>query len=210
MAIVNGYLSIEEAVSYVGRNESRDTYELEDVVTACSRMIDRYCGRHFYQQTATAREFDTDDGFKVKFGPFNDLVSVTTFAYDNDDSGTYESTLSATQYQLHAPGQNQAPATWPYTYATVLGTGPVLPVAPAASGRSDLIRITGTWGWPAVPIEVKQATRILVAEMAKLQDAPLGVAGFGEFGVVRLSSMMPARARQLLQPFRHPGNVGLA
>ena len=210
MAIVNGYLSIEEAVSYVGRNESRDTYELEDVVTACSRMIDRYCGRHFYQQTADTREFDVDsDGYTVTFGPFNDLVSVTSVAYDNDDSGTYESTLSATQYQLLSPVEGQAPGTWPYTQLRNV-TSTLLPSPPTASGRERLIRITGTWGWPAVPIEVKQATRILVAEMAKLQDAPLGVAGFGEFGVVRLSSMMPARARQLLQPFRHPGNVGLA
>ena len=58
--------------------------------------------------------------------------------------------------------------------------------------------------------EVKQATRILVAEMAKLQDAPLMVAGFGEYGVVRVSASMPARARQLLQPFRQPDDVGLA
>lgn len=210
MAIVNGYLTIEEAVSYVGRNETRDTYELEDVVTATSRMIDRFCGRHFYQATAEAREFDTHDGFVIELGPFNDLVSVTTFAYDNADSGTYASTLSASQYQLHAPTQGQAPGQWPYTSVQVLGLGSVLPVAPAASGRTDLIRITGTWGWPSVPVEVKQACRLMVAEMAKLQDAPLGVAGFGEFGVARVSRFMPPRAVQLLQPFRHPANVGLA
>jgi len=143
-------------------------------------------------------------------GPFNDLVSVSAFAYDNNDDGTFESTLTASQYQLIDPVQGQAPATWPYTQVTVLALGAVLPIAPAASGRTGLIRITGTWGWPAVPIEVKQATRILVAEMAKLQDAPIGVAGFGEFGVVRLGRQLPARAMQLLQPFRHPQNVGLA
>jgi len=210
VAIVNGYLTIEEAISYIGRSEARDTLEVEDYVTACSRMVDRWCGRHFYQQTATARYFDTTDGFTVDLGPFNDLVSVSAFAYDNNDDGTFESTLTASQYQLIDPVQGQAPATWPYTQVTVLALGAVLPIAPAASGRTGLIRITGTWGWPAVPIEVKQATRILVAEMAKLQDAPIGVAGFGEFGVVRLGRQLPARAMQLLQPFRHPQNVGLA
>ena len=146
----------------------------------------------------------------MPFGPFNDLVSVTSVAYDNNDDGTYESTLSATQYQLLSPVEGQAPGTWPYTQLRNV-TSTLLPSPPTASGRERLIRITGTWGWLAVPIEVKQATRILVAEMAKLQDAPLGfAAGFGEFGVARVSRFMPPRAVQLLQPFRHPGNVGLA
>ena len=48
MAIVNGYLTIDEAVSYIGVNETRDTTELEDVVTSVSRLIDRYCGRQFF------------------------------------------------------------------------------------------------------------------------------------------------------------------
>jgi hypothetical protein len=211
MAIVNGYLTIDEAISYIGRNETRDTYELEDVVTATSRMIDRFCGRHFYQATAEAREFDTRDGYNIELGPFNDLVSATAFAFDNGDTGSYSSTLTASEYQLTAPTQGQAPGTWPYTHVRVLTTSTTLPIAPAASGRTDLIRITGTWGWPSVPIEVKQAARILAAEMAKLQDAPLGfAAGFGDFGVARISRFMPPRAVQLLQPYRHPTNVGLA
>ena len=206
----NAYLTLEELRSYVGVSAASDTADLDDVLTAASRMVDRYCGRHFYQATAQAREFDVDsDGYTVTLGPFNDLVSLTTFAYDNNDDGTYESTISASGYQLLAPPQGQAPATWPYTQVRVLSTV-VLPYAPTALGRIDLIRLTGTWGWPAVPPEVKQATRILAAELYKLSDAVFGVAGFGEFGVVRLGRQLPARAQQLLQPFRHPLNVGLA
>jgi hypothetical protein len=208
MAIVNGYLTIDEAVQYVGRNETRDTTELEDVVTSVSRLIDRYCGRQFFQSTATARTFDSLDGLHVEFGPFNDLVSATTGAYDSNDDGTYESTVSASGYQL-LPTTNTAPIDEPYT-ALKLINGSTFPYSPAASGRVGLIRITGTYGWSAVPVEVKQAARIMVAEVAKLADAPLGVAGFGEFGVMRVSRSMPARALQLLQPYRHPLNVGMA
>jgi len=206
----DAYLTIDEARSYIGLGAAVDTADLDDALTAVSRMVDRYCGRHFYQQTATAREFDTEDGFTIKLGPFNDLVSVSAFAYDNADSGSYASTLTASQYQLIAPQQGQAPGTWPYVEVRALQNGPTLPVAPAASGRLELIRITGTWGWPAVPPEVKQATRILLAEIYKLADAPMGVAGFGEFGVVRVARQLPARAQQLLAPYRHPYNVGLA
>lgn len=208
MAIVNGYLTIDEAVQYVGRNETRDTTELEDVVTSVSRLIDRYCGRQFFQSTATAREFDSLNGTDVEFGPFNDVVSVTTLAYDSNDDGTFETTVSASGYQL-LPTKNAAPIDEPFTSLRLLN-GSTFPYAPAASGRTGLIRITGTYGWSAVPVEVKQAARIMVAEVAKLADAPLGVAGFGEFGVVRLSRSMPARAMHLLQPYRHPLNVGMA
>jgi hypothetical protein len=208
MAIVNGYLTIDEAVSYIGVNETRDTTELEDVVTSVSRLIDRYCGRQFFQSTATARTFDSLDGLHVEFGPFNDLVSATTVAYDSNDDGTYESTVSASGYQL-LPTTNTAPIDEPYT-ALKLINGSTFPYSPAASGRVGLIRITGNWGWGEVPAEVKQAARLMVAEVAKLQDAPLGIAGMGEYGVTRVSRYMPARAVQLLAPFRHPLNVGLA
>ena len=209
MAVVNGYLTTSEAQSYIGMSAGVDTSELDDVITSVSRMVDRFCGRHFYQATATQKFFDSDDSESIDFGPYGDLVSATAVAYDDDD-GTYESTIAATDYQLTPQGATtRGPISEPFTGLRVL-SGVSLPLAPASSGRTGLVRITGTWGWPAVPVEVKQATRILVAEVYKLSDAPLGVAGFGEFGVVRVQRQMPARAIQLLQPFRHPANVGMA
>jgi hypothetical protein len=210
MAVVNGYLTTSEAQSYIGMSAGTDTAELDDVVTSVSRMIDRFCGRHFYQATATQKFFDSEDSESIDFGPYGDLVTATAVAYDDNDDGTYESTLSATDYQLTPQGATtRGPVSEPFTGLRVL-SGISLPLAPAASGRTGLVRITGTWGWPAVPTEVKQAARILVAEVFKLSDAPLGVAGFGEFGVVRVQRQMPARAIQLLQPYRHPSNVGFA
>lgn len=213
MAIVNGYLTIDEAVQYVGRNETRDTTELEDVVTSVSRLIDDYCGRCFYQ-TTEARYFDTVDMRTVVFGPFNDLVSATSIKYDIDGDGVYETTVPSSSYQLldiNLKPVRFHPEGRPYGSFRLLTQSANLPLF-VPSGRLALVEVTGTWGWPGsgAPIAVKQACRILVAEVAKLQDAPLGVAGFGEFGVVRVASSMPARARHLLQPFRHPANVGLA
>jgi hypothetical protein len=68
--------------------------------------------------------------------------------------------------------------------------------------RQNTVEITGVWGWPSVPLDVKQACRIIVAEIAKLESAPLGV--------VRVSQTMPPRARQLLQPYKHGSNFGIA
>ncbi|NBW09905.1 MAG: hypothetical protein EBR82_17955 [Caulobacteraceae bacterium] len=206
MAITNGYLTLAEAVAYTGANDGRADAELEDVVTSVSRLIDNYCGRHFYQRTAEARTFEADESDCLEFGPFNDLVSITTLKTDENGDGTYETTISSSNYLLEPV--NAAILGRPYRELELLN-GVTWPIPPA-SGRDYLIQITGTWGWPAVPPEVKQAARIMVAEVSKLADAPLGVAGYGEFGVFRVSSSIPARARQLLEPLRHPDNFGIA
>lgn len=206
MAITDGYLTLNEVVQWTGRNDARADAELEDVVTSVSRMIDNYCGRHFYQRTAEARTFEVEEFDCLEFGPFNDLTTLTTLKVDTNGDGAYETTISSSNYQLEP--YNAALFGQPYLELELLN-GVTFPI-PAASGRENLIQITGTWGWPSVPPEVKQACRIMVAEVAKLADAPMGVAGFGEFGVFRVSSSIPPRARQLLEPFRHPANFGIA
>ena len=211
MSISYGYLTEEEARSYIGRNDAKDPALLEDIVTTCSREVDRICGRHFYQQAATARTFDSDDGYCIQFGPFNDLVSITSLKYDDNDDGTYEVTVSASDYQLLSIGGNKPrafPVAWPYEQVRLLNTTtfPTLPV----SGRRGLVEVTGTWGWSAVPPEVKSATRLLVAELAKTQDAPLGIAGMGDMGVAYLGQGIGKAVRRLLSDYVHPLNVGLA
>ena len=206
MTITNGYLTQAEALAYVGQNLVQDTSLLDDVVTSSSRMIDRYCGREFYQ-TTEARTFATsDDIYTLSFGSYNDLVSVTTLKTDPTGGGTYSTTIGATSFQLLPYNASQADE--PYTDLQLLG-GVQWPV-PTFNMRQNTVEITGVWGWPAVPLDVKQACRIIVAEIAKLESAPLGVAGFGEFGVVRVSQTMPPRARQLLAPYRHGQNFGIA
>lgn len=209
MSLTNAYLTEAEARDWAMRNETKPTDILEEVVNSASRLIDRHCGRHFYQVTATARIFDSEDGYCIHFGPFNDLVSVTTVKTDDNEDGTYETTRSATTYQLHPVGAStMGPAVWPYTSLHMLG-GQTLPWL-STTGRRGLVEITGTWGWPAVPPEVKQACKLIASEMLKMQEAPLGVAGGDFSGVSFVRNQLPPRARDLLAPFRHPLNMGIA
>ena len=205
MTITNGYLTQAEAVAYVGQNLVQDTSLLDDVVEAVSRKIDSYCEREFFQ-TTEARTFATDDIYTLSFGSYNDLVSITTLKTDPTGGGTYSTTIGATSYQLLP--YNASQASEPYTSLQLLG-GVQWPV-PTFNMRQNTVEITGVWGWPAVPLDVKQACRIIVAEISKMQESPLGVAGFGEFGVMRVSKTMPPRAMQLLAPYRHGHNFGIA
>lgn len=209
MSITNGYITSAEAQAYTGVNLAGSTSLLDDVVEASSRLIDEYCGRHFYQDVAATRYFDTDEAQHLILGPMADLVSVTSMTEDRAGDGTYSTTYTAGQYQLGPVGAaTNAPSAQPFTSVKLLNNVTFMCAVP--TGRRGLIKIVGTWGWPEVPIEVKQACRIIVAEVMKLESAPLGIVGFADFGVTRVSKSMSPRAIQMLQPYRHGGNFGIA
>ena len=208
MTVVNGYLTQAEALSYVKAANTSSEF-VEDCVTAASRMIDNYCSRDFFQTgtvgTPVARTFAVEDVSCLRFGTHNDLVSVTTLKTDAAGDGTYETTIAASAYELGP--LNAAARNEPFL-SLRLFTGTTFPTT--TTGRSDLIQITGVWGWPVVPAEVKAACRVLFAELVKLQDAPLGFAGGMEMGTAYVGSMAWRKATALLGPLRHPDGFGIA
>jgi hypothetical protein len=74
---------------------------------------------------------------------------------------------------------------WPYTAFTAVNSGKLLPfIYPWR--HLDAVQITGVFGWPAVPLAVKQASLIAAADLFKLKDAPFGVAGISDLGAIRV------------------------
>ncbi len=53
------------------------------------------------------------------------------------------------------------------------------------------VQIVGSFGWSAVPTDIKMASVILSARLWKRFDSVLGVAGFGDLGAVRVSRFDP-------------------
>lgn len=208
MTITAGYLTQDEALTYVKAANTSSEF-VEDCVNTASRWIDQHCSRHFYQDgtvgTPVARTFQVDDLRCLRFGPHNDLTSISTLKTDSTGDGTYETTISASSYELGP--LNAAARNEPYLTLRLFA-GTEFPTS--TTGRSDLIQVTGVWGWPAVPPQVKSACRILVAEMVKLQDAPLGFAGGMEMGTAYVGSMAVKKAQMMLAPLRHPDGFGIA
>ena len=191
MSLTNGYLTALEGRSYFGEPPGTDPVLVEEVIEAVSRQIDAYCQRHFWQTAAaTARKFTATDPYTISFGPFNDLVSASAVTEDG---------VAVTAYRLE-PRNTSGPETRPYTsIRRTSGTW-------SESTPEDLseVTVTGVWGWPAVPLAVKQACRIQSSRMFKRAESPLGVAGFGEFGVVRVSTLDPD-VKALLEPYKIVG-----
>lgn len=68
--------------------------------------------------------------------------------------------------------------------------------------RLDRVQITARWGWPEVPAAVTQATFIKAARLFQRKDSPQGVAGFGEFGPIRVSTREDPDICQLLMDYQ--------
>jgi len=49
------------------------------------------------------------------------------------------------------------------------------------------IRVTAQWGWPSVPVNIKNATILLAARLFRRKDSPEGIRGFSDLGVIRVS-----------------------
>lgn len=198
------YITLDEAQRWVGQASTADLADLEDVLSAVCASIDAHCSRSFALVEGEDRDFVVHPGtpWVLDLGPYNDLVAVDSLKVD-DGTGTFATTLTASDYQLE-PRNRSGPETRPYTSVRRLDTSWPLPTG--AAERQATVRISGDWGWPAVPEPIKAATRIQTARLFKRADSPLGVAGFGEFGVVRVSALDPD-VRALLAPYRIPSGI---
>lgn len=65
------------------------------------------------------------------------------------------------------------------------------------------VQVTARFGWSAVPYQVNEATILKAASLFKRKDAPFGVAGFNEFGAVRITRKDPD-VLELLSDFARP------
>lgn len=165
---------------------------LTQVIAEASRQIERMTGRNFNQTPAgTARTY-TAQGGSVLF--VDDLVSVSAIATD-DGSRTYPATWAATDYDLLP---DEAPLFGrPYTRIDVAPTGRYgFPTV--ARG----VRVTGVWGWPAVPDDIRGATFLLALRLWKRQDAPFGVTGSVELGQLRAITGVDPDVRTIVATYK--------
>jgi hypothetical protein len=206
-ALGQRYCSIEELKSRLAIPDTGDDFELQLAAESASREIDQICGRYFWQ-AADTRVYMPDSIYRQTT---DDIVSVTSLKVDFDGDGTYETTWTQNvDYRLEAGiGQYNTTAKgepWPYTGYTVLQASKPIPFVWPWSNPTR-IQIQGVFGWPAVPSAVKQATLIMASDLLRRKDAPFGVAGFSEFGVVRIQQQ--PIILQLLRRYITPKRIGV-
>jgi hypothetical protein len=196
--VANEYVTIVEAKDWLGLQVSdvADDAKIGVATAAASRAIDEFCRRTFFPDTGN-RLFDVSPGDPTHVG-IDDAAAVTTVATDDDRDGVYETVWATSDYQLlpliQASGEPR-----PYTIIRAVGDRQF--PEPTSGGRLGLVQVTATWGWDPVPDPVKQACLILMARIFKRKESPQGVAGFDQFGTIRISQAADPDASRLLEPY---------
>ena len=193
MAIVNGYCSLAEIKASARITDNVDDTLLELAVESASRMVDSYTQRYFYNAGTATRLFAPQDSYVAEI---DDLITLTTLqTSDGDDFGT---TWAAKDYQLEPLNGNVDGLTGhPTTRIRAVDDF----IFNVLDGEAT-VRVVGVWGWSAVPTAVKQATVIQAARIFKRNDSPLGIAGFGEMGAIRVGVQLDPDVKHLIDVYR--------
>lgn len=195
MAITDGYCTLAQVKSSLRITDTVDDGLLELAVEAASREIDQATERTFYNMGTATRKFVARDAY---FTQIDDLITLTTLQTDPDGDGSYLVTWSATDVQLEPLNGFVSGIKSPFTGLRARDTY-LFPI----EEEEALVQVTGVWGWAAIPTAIKQATVILASRIFKRNDSPLGVAGFGDLGVIRVGKLDPD-VEALIHSFRKP------
>jgi hypothetical protein len=188
MAITNGYATLTEIKNYMSISDTTDNDLLENLVESASRSIDRIANRRFYlDATASARLYRAYSNIFV----FVDDIGTTSnlvVAVDENGNGTYSKTLTLNTDYILDPLTSQS-LNRPFTQLTMVSNTETWPIFPGltSNGLRPGVQVTARWGWPSVPDDLNMACLILTADLYKRKDAPGGILGLGDLGVVRMS-----------------------
>lgn len=210
------YVGMDELKSRlsIAISDHASDYEIQLAIQCVTNWVNSYCGEPFYQVVESRTYMPTNiwtletDAIvstpaivsnivtKLDYegtGVFSTNWGAPTFAGGSGNSmytlktGTEEITnnyninsdgvpVPYRQLQMltglggvsTAPGQ-WLPFVWPFTF-------------------QNRVQITGAFGWPFVPPNVANAAMMLAVDLFKSKDAPWGVAGIGDLGIVKVQS----------------------
>lgn len=200
------YTTVQTLRAYLGDpGGTVDGGPLQSAITAASRRIDTICARSFtVPSSATDKVFAPGSWWHCDFvdlaGQRWDLSSTTSLAVhvDTGYDGTYATTLTNnTDFLLVPENGTKYGQPWPYEGMRALSnSGATFPLQ--IPGYRSTVKVTGKWGWTAVPDGVIQACLILAAQIFKNRDNVGGFQGF-DAGVVRVRE--DPLALTMLEPY---------
>ena len=201
MTINNGYATLAQvkAALRIPTADELDDALLEMAVESASRLIDGHTSRRFYSGGTTVKFFAATDEIICEV---DDLASENIILQTSANANNiYDITWDVTDYQLEPLNGDLDGLPWPYTKIRAIENY-LFPVL----GKEALVKVTGVFGWPEIPMAVTQACIIQASRIFKRLDSPLGVAGFGDMGAMRVSTNIDPDVAQLLMPYKRMRN----
>ena len=191
------YCTLSELKQAMRITDQIDDGLLRSSVDAASRWVDGYCQRTFTVASGTAsRDFVPSGRFEPLY--IDDATTVTGISIDDDLDYSFATALRPNvDYQLEPVRGTADGLAFPYFRVIPVEDG----YWPVWEGRAS-VRVTGTFGWAAVPDAVTQATILQAARLYTRFASPVGVVSFGDMGAVRVSRFIDPDVEMLLGPYR--------
>jgi hypothetical protein len=199
MAITNGYATLQDVKNALRITDTLDDQLIETAIESASRMIDGFSARTFSNAGTAVRNFAATDDLTVII---DDAIEVLQVESTDEVGGSY-TLWKPTDYQLEPLNARSDGLYMPTT-----GLRAVNDYAFPVVDQQALVRVTAVWGWPSIPSAIKQATIIQSSRLFKRLDSPLGVAGFGDMGAIRVGRYLDPDVEQLVSPYRIMRNFG--
>jgi hypothetical protein len=194
--ITNGYCTLNELKAALAITDTVDDAALEAAINSTSRMIDDYTNRFFYKdgttQAQVVRYYTPNDMWQLYT---DDFVSISALATDDNFNQTWDTVWDVSDWMIEPI--NNPRRGWPYNRILAIGSY----IFPANLPQS--VKITGIWGWNAIPPEVNTACVIQASRIFNRRQSPFGIAGSPDIGTVRLLSRLDADVEALLRPMRN-------
>jgi hypothetical protein len=195
---VADYCSLALLKQSLGITDTVDDALLTTAITTASRFIDQHCERSFAPASGTAtRDYAPTGRYDLLY--IDDATSIVSVRIDDDLDYSFGTTLTNVDYQLEPLNGRAGGIDTPY-YALRPFEDGYWPLS--IRGNRATVRVEATFGWAAVPDVIEQATVLQASRIFKRLDSPLGVAGFGDMGVMRVSSRVDPDVAQLISAYR--------
>ncbi|MFI0481738.1 hypothetical protein [Actinomadura sp. 9N215] len=189
MPLGDPYATVEALKARLGiaETDTGDDTRLAQALNAASRGIEHCTARQFHDAgAASARTFPVDSPYRADLDDLSTADGLLV-EVDRTRNGTYAETWTSADYELApAGGVVEGVPGWPFIQINAVGARTFPYCAGERASARPALRVTGRWGWSTVPAPIAEACLIVAAEIYKLRDAPFGVAGFGEWGMIRV------------------------
>ena len=189
------YVSLAELKAALRITDSVDDALLNSSIAAATGYVNNYCERTFTAAVSGQRFYIPRGRFDTL--QIDDATAITEVAIDDDLDLTYSEVLNAIDFQPEPLNATTGGIAYPFTSIRPVEDG----YWPMYQNRAT-VRVSGTFGWPSVPDAVKQATLLQASRLFTRLESPLGVAGFGDMGAMRVSFKGDPDVLMLLAPFQ--------
>lgn len=145
------YCSLDAVADAIDLGTATGDYDqIRAVLESVSRQVEQWTNHESFQPQVKTRRFTAEDPFSLRV---TDLLSVTSIQTDTSGNRTFNTTMSATCYELEPYNNPSNNLPLPYWRVDLIPTSSgVFPTWPRQNG----VQITGTWGF--YDVEAQKAT----------------------------------------------------